>query len=68
MAKFNVGIALRRTFLRGLTGRRGLPAEPDVHAVLGSHAPADVLEAGKTAMVEVVRSLIRQYGGVGRAA
>jgi ketose-bisphosphate aldolase len=69
VAKFNVGTAVRSAFLRGLTEAvAALPAEPDVHAVIGSHAPADVLEAGKTAMVEVVRNLIRQYGGVGRAA
>ena len=69
VAKFNVGTAVRSAFLRGLTHAvADLPAEPDVHAVIGSHAPADVLEAGKTAMVEVVRNLIRQYGGVGRAA
>jgi ketose-bisphosphate aldolase len=69
VAKFNVGTALRSAFLRGLTeAAADLPAEPDVHAVIGSHAQADVLEAGKTAMVEVVRNLIRQYGGVGRAA
>jgi ketose-bisphosphate aldolase len=69
VAKFNVGTALRSAFLRGLTEAvADLPAEPDVHAVIGSHAPPDVLEAGKAAMVAVVRNLIRQYGGVGRAA
>jgi ketose-bisphosphate aldolase len=69
VAKFNVGTAVRRAFLRGLTEAvAGLPAEPDVHAVIGSHTTDDVLESGKTAMVEVVRSLIRQYGCVGRAA
>jgi ketose-bisphosphate aldolase len=69
VAKFNVGTAVRSAFLRGLTEAVGeLPAEPDVHAVIGSHTPADVLEAGKTAMIEVVRNLIRQYGGVGCAA
>jgi ketose-bisphosphate aldolase len=69
VAKFNVGTALRCAFLDGLTRAvANLPAEPDVHAVIGSHTPVDVLEAGKAAMVEVVRNLIRQYGGVGRAA
>ena len=69
VAKFNVGTAVRRAFLRGLTESvAGLRPESDVHAVIGSHTPADVLEAGKTAMVEVVRNLIRQYGSVGRAA
>ena len=69
VAKFNVGTVLRSAFLRGLSDAvAGLPGEPDVHAVIGSHAPADVLEAGKRALVEVVRDLIRQYGSVGRAA
>ena len=69
VAKFNVGTVLRSAFLRGLTGAAAeLPAEPDVHAVIGSHGPADVLEAGKAAMAEAVRNLIRQYGGSGRAA
>jgi ketose-bisphosphate aldolase len=69
VAKFNVGTALRNAFLRGLTGAvADLPAEPDVHAVIGSHAPPDLLDAGKRAVVTVVRNLIRQYGGVGRAA
>ena len=69
VAKFNVGTVLRSAFLHGLTGAVAeLPAEPDVHAAIGSHGPADVLEAGKAAMVEAVRNLIRQYGASGRAA
>jgi ketose-bisphosphate aldolase len=69
VAKFNVGTVLRSAFLRALTGAAAeLPAEPDVHAVIGSHGPADVLEAGKAAMAEAVRNLIRQYGSSGRAA
>ena len=69
VAKFNVGTALRSAYLRGLTGALAqLPDEPDVHAAIGSHGPADVLEAGKAALVETVRDLIRQYGGSGRTA
>ena len=69
VAKFNVGTVLRSAFLLGLgEALAGLPAEPDVHAAIGSHGPDDVLEAGKAAMVETVRNLIRQYGGSGRAA
>lgn len=69
VAKFNVGTVLRSAYLRGLTGALAqLPDEPDVHAAIGSHGPADVLEAGKAAMVETVRNLIRQYGSSGRAA
>ena len=69
VAKFNVGTVLRTAFLRGLTEAVAeLPAEPDVHAAIGSHGPDDVLETGKAAMAEAVRSLIRQYGASGRAA
>jgi ketose-bisphosphate aldolase len=69
VAKFNVGTVLRRAFLGGLAAAiTGLPDEPDVHAVLGSHGPADVLRAGKAPLVEAVRELIGQYGGRGRAA
>jgi fructose-bisphosphate aldolase class II len=68
VAKFNVGTVLRAAFLRGLGDAvADLPADPDVHAVIGSHGPADVLVAGKASMVEAVRDLIRHYGGSGRA-
>jgi len=69
VAKFNVGTVLRRAFLGGLSSAvTALPADPDVHAVLGSHGPADVLRAGTAPLVRAVRALIRQYGGRGRAA
>jgi fructose/tagatose bisphosphate aldolase len=69
VAKFNVGTVLRRAFLDGLASAvTALPAGPDVHTVIGSHGPADVLRAGQAPMVEAVRGLIRQYGGRGRAA
>ena len=69
VAKFNVGTVLRAAFLGGLREAVAtLPPEPDVHAVIGSHGPADVLEAGKAAMVVAVRDLIRHYGGSGHAA
>jgi len=68
VAKFNVGTALRSAFLRGLSEAvAGLPAEPDVHAVIGSHGPADLLEAGKAQLGEAVRDLIGHYGGSGHA-
>ncbi len=69
VAKFNVGTVLRAAYLRGLTeALTQLPGEPDVHAAIGSHGPDDVLEAGKAALAETARDLIRQYGGSGRAA
>jgi ketose-bisphosphate aldolase len=68
VAKFNVGTILKRRFLEG--ARAALEAGPppvDVHAVLGSHKDADFLEAGKRAMTEKVRELMRLYGSAGRA-
>lgn len=69
VAKFNVGTVVRTAYLQGLREAvAALPAEPDVHAVLGSHGDRDLLEAGAQRLVETVRGLIRQYGGRGRAA
>ena len=69
VAKFNVGTVLRIAFLRAVTEALAqLPEEPDVHAAIGSHGPADVLETGKAALRATVRDLIRQYGASGRAA
>jgi ketose-bisphosphate aldolase len=69
VAKFNIGTVLRAAFLRGLADAvAALPTDPDVHAVVGSHGPADVLQAGGAPMAGAVRHLIRQYGASGRAA
>jgi ketose-bisphosphate aldolase len=68
VAKFNVGTALKRAFLDGLTAAV-TSAAPDAspHDLLGSHGPADVLGAGKDRMIRVERDLIRLYGSSGRA-
>ena len=69
VAKFNVGTVLKRTFLEGLA--EAAEARTDdlgPHDLLGSHFSHDVLEAGKRRLVPAVRSLIRLYGGSGRAA
>jgi len=69
VAKFNVGTALKRAFLDGLTAAVASTAgDASPHDVLGSHGPADLLGAAKPRLVEVVRELIRLYGGSGRAA
>ncbi len=69
VAKFNVGTALKRAFLDGLTGAvASTAAGASPHDLLGSHGPADLLAAAKVRLVEVVRSLIRLYGSSGRAA
>jgi fructose/tagatose bisphosphate aldolase len=69
-AKFNVGTRLKRAFLEGLTEAllgATAPAGADLHELLGSRGSADLLAAGAERMRDVVRELIRLYGGSGRA-
>ena len=69
VAKFNVGSVLKRTFLEGLAEAvEAGPGDLSPHDLLGSHGRHDLLEAGKRRLVPAVRSLIRLYGGSGRAA
>jgi len=69
VAKFNVGTALKRAFLDGLTAAvASTAAAASPHDLLGSHGPADLLGAAQPRLVEVVRGLVRLYGGSGRAA
>ncbi len=69
VAKFNVGTALKRAFLDGLTeALSSAAAGASPHDLLGSHGPADLLDAGKKRMIRVVRDLMRLYGSSGRAA
>lgn len=69
VAKFNVGTALKRAFLDGLTGAvSSIAAGASPHDLLGSHGPADLLGAGRRRMTAVVRDLMRLYGSSGRAA
>jgi fructose-bisphosphate aldolase class II len=66
--KFNVGTILKRRFLEGMeAARQGWVPPVDVHTVLGSHRDGDLLLAGKAAMKEQVRQLMRLYGSSGRA-
>jgi len=69
VAKFNVGTVLKRAFLDGVT--EAVTSRSDdlgPHDLVGSHGPADLLEAGKRRMVPVVRELTRLYGGAGRVS
>jgi len=69
VAKLNVGTALKRAFLDGLTDAvTSTAAGASPHDLLGSHGPADLLGAAKARMIRVVRDLIRLYGSGGRAA
>ena len=68
VAKFNVGTALKRAYLDGLT-QAVESASPGAspHDLLGSHGPGDLLGAAKERMTAVVRDFIRLYGSSGRA-
>jgi fructose/tagatose bisphosphate aldolase len=67
-AKFNVGTVLKRTFAEGLTRAVvSAPLDASPHAMLGSHGRDDLLASAKPGLVEVIRDLIRLYGGSGRA-
>jgi ketose-bisphosphate aldolase len=68
VAKFNVGTALKRAYIEGLRSAIAkTPAEVSPHELIGSHRPSDVHSSGKNALTEVVRRLIRLYGGSNRA-
>ena len=68
VAKFNVGTVLKHAFWAGLESAVGAAGpHPDVHRLLGSHKDSDVMALAQERMTAKVRSLIRQYGGSGRA-
>jgi ketose-bisphosphate aldolase len=68
VAKFNVGTVLKHEFWTGLDSAvRAAGTPPDVHRLLGSHKNADVMAVAQERMTAKVRSLIRVYGGSGRA-
>jgi fructose-bisphosphate aldolase class II len=69
VAKFNVGTVLKKRFLWAVdAAMRRWPGHVNVHEVLGSHKESDFLNAGKAAMKEKVKDLMRLYGSSGRAA
>jgi ketose-bisphosphate aldolase len=69
VAKFNVGTALKRAALQGLSARvASLPVGESPHDLVGSHRPSDLLEATKPPLIRIVRELMRLYGSSGRAA
>jgi ketose-bisphosphate aldolase len=68
VAKFNVGTILKRAFVDAIRARaRAWPTDVNVHDVLGSHKESDYLVAGKAAMKQKVRELMRLYGSSGHA-
>lgn len=69
VAKFNVGTRLKKAFLEAVVSNvTSWSGQESVHDLVGSHKDSDFLEAGKNAVTDSVRELIRLYGGSGRAA
>jgi fructose/tagatose bisphosphate aldolase len=69
VAKFNIGTILKRSYLDALRGAIGNVSDmTSPHDLIGSHGSEDLLEVGKANVIEVVRMLIRRFGGSGRAA
>lgn len=69
VAKFNVGTRLKKAFLEAVMSyAASWSGHESVHDLVGSHKETDFLEAGKAAVTESVRGLIRLYGGSNRAA
>ena len=69
VAKFNVGTRLKKAFLEAVVANtRTWTGRESVHDLVGSHKVTDFLEGGKASVTESVRSLIRLYGGSGRAS
>ena len=68
VAKFNVGTRLKKAFLESVMANASTwTGSESVHDLVGSHKETDFLEAGRAAVTESVRSLIRLYGGSGQA-
>lgn len=69
VAKFNVGTRLKKAFLEAVMANAATwSGAESVHDLVGSHKDTDFLEAGKAAVTESVRSLIRLYGGTDKGA
>jgi ketose-bisphosphate aldolase len=68
VAKFNVGTALKKTFLEGIRdSMQTLDAAVNVHDVLGSHREQDYLQEGKRRLRAKVRELLQVYRSSGQA-
>jgi ketose-bisphosphate aldolase len=69
VAKFNIGTILKRTYLEALRNRlTAVSADASPHDLVGSHNPHDLQLDAQAPVVEVVRGLIRRFGGSGQAA
>jgi ketose-bisphosphate aldolase len=67
VAKFNVGTRLKHDYLNAVLERtRSWSGRESVHDLVGSHKPSDFLAAGKSAIIETVRGLMRLYGSSGQ--
>ena len=65
----SIGTVLKRAHLEALSAAAtSVGHNESPHDLVGSHGPRDLLAAGTRSVVDIVRELIRLYGGSGRAA
>jgi fructose/tagatose bisphosphate aldolase len=68
VALFHVGTVMkRRTWEATEASVRDLDQPPDYQDLVGSRKPGDFLMAGRAAVTETVRALMRLYGSAGKA-
>ncbi len=67
VAKFNVGTTLKKAYAEAAREAISKSTALSVHELMGSHKVTDWCEAGKKAMKERVRTLMRLYGSAGKA-
>lgn len=69
VAKVNYGTRLKLEFLAGVQAALGaLPAPLNIHDVVGSRFPVDLLLQGQAGVRPVIAELMQLYGSAGRAA
>lgn len=67
--KFNFGTALKQVYLAAVRNALGAYQEPaNPHPFLGMGGERDILVAGRCAVKEAVKDLLRAYGAAGKAA
>ena len=68
VAKFNVGTKLKQVYLQGIRQAiQALPADVNIHAVIGSRKETDIFVQGKLRVKQEITALMQLYGSAGQA-